>query len=59
LRARQIEIVDVRSGDTPARLSQRMAFTDYQLDRFLALNGLEQGATLRAGQQVKIITYVR
>jgi predicted Zn-dependent protease len=36
-----------------------MAFTDYQLDRFLALNGLEQGATLRAGQQVKIITYVR
>lgn len=59
LRARQIEIVDVRSGDTPTRIAQRMAFSDYQLERFLALNGLEQGATLRAGQQVKTITYVR
>jgi len=59
LRARHIEIVDVRAGDTPARLAQRMAFTDYQLERFLALNGLQEGATLRSGQQVKIITYVR
>jgi len=57
LRARQIEIVDVRSGDTAARLAQRMAFSDFQLERFLALNGLEQGASLRAGQQVKLITY--
>lgn len=59
LRARQIEIVTVRSGDTVNSLAGRMAFTDYQLDRFMALNGLEQGASLRAGQQVKIITYVR
>jgi predicted Zn-dependent protease len=59
LRARQIEIVTVRAGDTPNSLARRMAFADYQLDRFLALNGLEAGAQLRAGQLVKIITYVR
>lgn len=59
LRARQIEIVEVRSGDTANSLARRMAFTDYQLDRFLALNGLEAGAQLRAGQQAKIVMYVR
>lgn len=59
LRARQIEIVDVRAGDTAASLSRRMAFTDFQLERFLALNGLVEGEALRAGQQVKIVTYVR
>jgi len=59
LRARQIEIVTVRTGDTPNSLARRMAFTDYQLDRFLALNGLEAGAQLRTGQLVKVITFVR
>lgn len=57
LRARRIEIVTVRAGDTPLSLSRRMAFDEYQLDRFLALNGLEQGVSLRAGEQVKLVTY--
>lgn len=59
LRARQVEVVEVRSGDTAASLARRMAFSDHQLDRFLALNGFEAGQSLRAGQAVKIITYVR
>jgi predicted Zn-dependent protease len=57
LRPRQITIVDVRAGDTVASLSQRMAYTTYQQDRFLGLNGLAAGAALTAGQQVKIVTY--
>jgi predicted Zn-dependent protease len=59
LRPRQIDVVTVRAGDTPQRLAQRMAFDTYQLDRFLALNGLSAGATLTAGDQVKIVTYAR
>lgn len=59
LRPRQVEVVTVRSADTAQRLAQRMAFDTYQLDRFLALNGLSANATLRAGDQVKIVTYAR
>lgn len=57
LRARVIDIVTVRSGDTGQALANRMAFSDYQLDRFLVLNGRETGQTLRAGEQVKVIVY--
>ncbi len=59
LRPRQIDVVTVRAGDTPQRLAQRMAFDTYQLDRFLALNGLSANATLNVGDQVKIVTYAR
>lgn len=57
LRARVIDIAQVRSGDTAQSLARRMAFDEYQLDRFLVLNGLEAGQPLRNGEQVKIITY--
>lgn len=57
LRARRIEVVAVGARDTAETLSRRMAFDDYRLERFLALNGLEPGQGLRAGQMVKIITY--
>ncbi|HRP12390.1 MAG TPA: M48 family metalloprotease [Terricaulis sp.] len=59
LRARRIEVVTVRSGDSVQSLARRMAFDTHQLDRFLVLNGLDSNATLRAGQQVKLVTYVR
>jgi predicted Zn-dependent protease len=59
LRGRQIDIVQVRAGDTAESLSRRMAFTDYQLERFLVLNGRGAGQPLRAGEQVKIVTYAR
>jgi len=34
-----------------------MAYTSYQQDRFLVLNRLRAGDSLRAGQKVKIVTY--
>jgi predicted Zn-dependent protease len=59
LRARVIEIVTIGPRDTAQSLAQRMAFDDYKLERFLALNGLDAGAGLSAGQQVKIVSYAR
>jgi len=59
LRGRRIEIVEVGPRDTVQSLAQRMAFSDYQVERFLALNGRDAGAPLRAGEQVKIISYSR
>ncbi|KAF0172160.1 MAG: peptidase M48 Ste24p [Alphaproteobacteria bacterium] len=59
LRARSVEIVEVTSRDTVQSLAQRMAFTDYQAERFLALNGRDAGTPLRAGELVKIVSYAR
>jgi predicted Zn-dependent protease len=59
LRARRIEVVDVTTRDTLQSLAQRMAFTDYQLERFLALNGRDASTPLRTGEQVKIVSYAR
>jgi predicted Zn-dependent protease len=59
LRARRIEVVTVRSGDTVQSLARRMAFDTYQEDRFRSINGLDANASLRVGEQVKLVTYVR
>jgi predicted Zn-dependent protease len=57
IRPRVIDVVTVRSGDTPAKLAERMAYADYKLERFLVLNGMKAGDTLRPGQKVKLIVY--
>jgi predicted Zn-dependent protease len=59
LRPRRIEIVQVTARDTPQSLAARMAFPDYQLERFLTINGLPANASLRAGDLVKIVSYAR
>lgn len=59
LRARVIDVVTVRAGDTPQTLASRMAFDDYRLERFLTLNGRQAGEALRPGEQVKIVVYQR
>lgn len=59
LRARQITLVTVGARDTAQSLANRMAYEDYTLERFLALNGLESASDLRAGQTVKLVTYTR
>lgn len=59
VRAREVDVVTVRPGDTPARLAQQMAFPDAQLDRFLVLNGLAPNQPLQPGQKVKLIVYRR
>lgn len=55
VRASVLKIATARPGDTPKRLAQSMAFEDLRLERFLVLNGLRPGATLRPGDKVKLV----
>lgn len=57
VKPRKVRSVTVSSGDTLQSIARRMAYDDYQLERFLVLNSLDNNATLRAGQRVKIVTY--
>jgi predicted Zn-dependent protease len=57
LRPRQIEIVTARSGDTIASLSSRMAYPDFQKDRFMMINGIATERSLQTGEKLKIVTY--
>jgi predicted Zn-dependent protease len=55
IRPRKIDIVSVKSSDTLKSLSDRMNYSDYKLERFLVLNGLDANVPLKSGQRVKII----
>jgi predicted Zn-dependent protease len=49
--------VTVKSSDTVASLASRMAYSDYQEERFRVLNGLKAGDNLKSGRKVKIIVF--
>jgi predicted Zn-dependent protease len=51
----RIKIVTVQPGDTAERLASHMATTDRPLERFLIINGLENGDSLKPGDKVKIV----
>jgi predicted Zn-dependent protease len=57
IRPRVIDVVTVRPGDTAQSLASRMAYRDFQLDRFLTINGLGPDGRLTPGQKVKLIVY--
>jgi predicted Zn-dependent protease len=57
IRPRVIEVVTVRPGDTIQSLANRMAYRDFKLDRFLAINGLAANGQLSPGQKVKLVVY--
>ena len=57
IRPRIINVVTVRPGDTVQSLAGRMAYRDFQMDRFLTLNGLAANARLVPGQKVKLVVY--
>jgi predicted Zn-dependent protease len=57
IRPRIIDVVTVRAGDTVQSLAARMAYRDFQLERFLSLNGLTTGTRLAPGQKVKLVVY--
>ena len=57
IRPRVIDVVTVGRGDTMQSLAARMAYADYRMDRFLALNGLASGSRLLPGQKVKLVVY--
>jgi predicted Zn-dependent protease len=57
IRPRIIDVVTVRPGDTQQSLAGRMAYRDFQLDRFRTLNGLTAASRLAPGQKVKLVVY--
>jgi predicted Zn-dependent protease len=57
IRPRVIHVVTVARGETVQSLATRMAYRDFQLERFLSLNGLSANSGLVPGQKVKLIVY--
>ncbi len=57
IRPRIIDVVNAAPGDTIQSLSNRMAYRDFRLERFLSLNGMTLGNRLLPGQKVKLIVY--
>jgi len=55
IRPRVIDVVTVRPGETVQTLASRMAYRNFQAERFLSLNGLQPGARLVPGQRVKLV----
>lgn len=57
IRPRVIDVVTVQRGDTIRSLAGRMAYRNFQMDRFLALNALAPNSRLVPGQKVKLVVY--
>lgn len=57
IRLRVIDVVTVARGDTIQSLANRMAYRDFKVDRFLALNGIAANNPLVPGQKVKLVIY--
>ena len=52
----RIRVVTVKAGETMASLAERMYGTDRKLELFRLINALPMGATLSAGDRVKLIS---
>ena len=57
IRPRVIDVVTVRPGETIHTLASRMAYRDFQLERFMSLNGLTANSRLVPGQKVKLVVH--
>lgn len=57
IKPRRIDVVTVGRGDTVATLARRMAYSNYQAERFQVLNRLSATSRLTPGQKVKIVVY--
>jgi predicted Zn-dependent protease len=57
IRPRVIDVVTVARGDTIQSLANRMAYRDFKVDRFMALNGIAANSPLVPGQKVKLVIY--
>ncbi len=55
LHAYSVQAYRAQRGDTVERLSQRMAFDDYRVERFRALNGLRRRDEISAGDWYKVV----
>ncbi|MCJ2189215.1 M48 family metalloprotease [Novosphingobium beihaiensis] len=52
---KHIRIHSVRQGETIDSLSKRMAYPDFQRERFVMLNGIDPNLELRPGMLVKLV----
>ncbi len=57
IRPRVIDVHTVARGETVQSLASRMAYRNFQAERFLSLNGLASNAALTPGQKVKLVVY--
>lgn len=56
LSEKRVRVVRVEIGDTVEVLAKRMAYVDFQRERFEVLNGLSNGRQIFVGESVKIIS---
>ncbi len=56
LSERRVRAVRVEIGDTVEALAKRMAYSEFQRERFKVLNGLSSGRQIFVGETVKIIS---
>jgi len=49
--------VTVGAGETVQSLANRMAYRDFKVERFLALNNMPANGRLVPGQKVKLVVY--
>ena len=59
IRPRVIDVVTVGPRDSIQSLASRMAYRDFRVERFLALNGLTANSALIPGRTVKLVVYGR
>ena len=57
IRPRVIDVVTVGRSDSVQSLAQRMAYSNYQIERFRVLNGLEPSESVQPGQKVKLVVW--
>ncbi|WP_447761140.1 M48 family metalloprotease [Sphingopyxis panaciterrae] len=57
IKPRRIDVVTVGRADTVASLAKRMAYSNYQSERFQVLNRLTATSRLTPGQKVKLVVY--
>ncbi|MGE5062602.1 MAG: M48 family metalloprotease, partial [Myxococcales bacterium] len=57
IRPRVIHVVTVAQGDTIQSLASRMAYRDFKVERFTALNGISANSQLAPGQKVKLVVF--
>ena len=55
IKPKRLRIYEVRQGDTLTSIANHLPFASHRLDRFLVLNGLQRGTSLRTGDRVKIV----
>jgi len=55
IRPLTLRTITVRSGDTVQGLAARLPFSDYKVERFATLNGLQPNEGLRSGELVKTV----